>query len=104
MRHPKNKSYSEIEKFKQDLVWQLTFETEGFDWDHFIQTAQQAKEKSDKILNPLDIFRSGIKVGLQSFAWFEDDVQYVGPCGVKLEEALKRVDEGKYDDIFEPKE
>lgn len=34
-------------------------------------------------------FKNGLKAGLEAYAWWKDGVQYVGTCGVTLEDALK---------------
>jgi exonuclease VII small subunit len=31
--------------------------------------------------------------GIKRFAWWKDGVEYVGTCGLTLEQALKEVDE-----------
>lgn len=37
-----------LETIKEDLKYQLTFETDSFDWDYFLEIAQEAKKIAEK--------------------------------------------------------
>ena len=38
-------------------------------------------------------FIRGLKAGVELHAWYDEDVQYVGNKNMKLEDALKEIDE-----------
>lgn len=49
---------------------------------------------------------SGVREGLRMFAWWKDDVEYIGTCGTKLQDALTALikEEAKSVAAFEGKE
>lgn len=48
----------------------------------------------------LKIWRAGVKHGLWMYAFWQNGIQYVGPGGRTLKEALAKIDAGKEDKKF----
>ncbi len=61
-------------------------------WVCFANTTQGRDQIVQAINSYEKRYREGYEAGLRAYAWWKDDVEYVGSCGTTLEQALKEAE------------
>ncbi len=77
----------ELEAQKGDL-WQMRciHNLKGAVTDYEFELEKQITDLSKQLDAKYNL---GIIKGMSAFAWWKDNIQYVGTCGTKLEDAIK---------------